>query len=121
MFGQVLCEIPDSWFRNVIQRIPTRSASIEVAHTCPFSPEIGGDCLRCVGTDMADAGRQAGREAFEEGHLRERPPHPALSPKSFAAERLYDPSLLSRKRFEGEGTSRCHSNKNAQLNACVKR
>jgi hypothetical protein len=34
--------------------------TLEVAQFRPFSPEIGGDCLRRVGTDMADAGRKAG-------------------------------------------------------------
>jgi hypothetical protein len=66
---------------------------LEVAQFYPFSPEIGGDCLLRVRTDMADAGRQAGEGAFERGHVQDRPPHPTLSPKSFAVTRHYHPNL----------------------------
>jgi putative membrane-bound dehydrogenase-like protein len=44
--------------------------------------------------------------AFEQVHVRDLPPYPALSPKSLAAEWLYSPNAESRKRFEGEGTDR---------------
>jgi hypothetical protein len=53
--------------------------------------------------------------ASEEGCVQEAPPHPALSPKSFAAKRLHCRKVQERKRFEGEGTYRGHANRSAQL------
>ena len=53
--------------------------------------------------------------AFEQGSVPEKPPHPTLSPKSFAASRLCNSSVQSRKRFGGEGTKLGHATHNAQL------
>jgi hypothetical protein len=48
---------------------------------------------------------------------KQRPPHPTLSPKSFAAKRLRSPIVQSRKRFEGEERDGSHAISSKQLPA----
>ena len=82
-------------------------------------PEASVLKLRCIVPSPSKSGEKVADRpdegAFEQRRMREKHPHPALSPKSFAASWLRHPSVQCRKRFGGEGTKRGLATKNARL------
>ena len=88
----------------VFSRHQPEASVLKLRNIVPSPPKSGEKVA-----DRPDEG------AFEHCNVREKPPHPALSPKSFAATRLCNSDVQTRKRFGGEGTKRCRQTRNSQL------